>query len=87
MQAPLQTLNVQALRNARFFESLARMDERNNQKSLPGDHDRIDSGDGSTVVYCGDPVRVREGFAIALQSMGMMPVDTGSEPDDSQCGG
>jgi diaminopimelate epimerase len=63
-----------------------RMDKQDNQKPLPDSHSGIDSGDGSTVVYCGNAVRVSEGFAIALQLMGMMHVDTGSRPDDSQCG-
>ena len=64
-----------------------RVDERNNQKfSLDGGKP-IDSGKGSTLVYCGDAARVSEGFAIALQLMGMMHVATGSEPDDSQDGG
>jgi hypothetical protein len=64
-----------------------RMDERNNQQSLPDSHSGIDSGDGSTRVYCGDAAQVREGFAIALQLMGMMHVDMGDQSDDSKDGG
>jgi hypothetical protein len=64
-----------------------RVDNRNNQKSLPASHNAIDPGDGSTFVYCGDATQVREGFAIALRLMGMMPVDTGDQSDDSKSGG
>lgn len=63
------------------------MDERNSQKSLPAGNNGIDSGDESAVVYCGDALRVREGFAIALQLMGMLPAETGGQSDDSEDGG
>jgi hypothetical protein len=64
-----------------------RVDERNNLKFPLDSGKPIDSGKESTVVYCGGAARVSEGFAIALQPMGMMHVDTGSESDDSQSGG
>jgi hypothetical protein len=64
-----------------------RMDKPNNQTSPPASHNGIDSTDGSACVYCGDAAQVREGFAIALRLMGMMHVDAGSEPDNSQSGG
>lgn len=35
----------------------------------------------TTVVFCGDPVQIRRGFALALQLMGIdAPV-----PDDDEC--
>ena len=64
-----------------------RVDERNDQKSPFVSCKSIGPDEGSAVVYCDDPARVREGFAIALRLMRMMPVDTRVQPEDSEDGG
>ena len=86
MQTPLQTLIVQALRNARFVEGL-RVDETNLPKSSSGIGEPVGTkrgrqpGAASSVVFFGDPAQVAEGFAIALRAMGVDQSEPGEDPN------
>jgi hypothetical protein len=84
MQTPLQTFNVQALRNTRSVEGL-RVDDRNLPKypsvDSVGPSQRAEPSFGSTVVFCGDPAQLAEGFAIALRAMGVDQSGPGGDPD------
>ena len=81
MQTPHQTVSVQALRNTRFVEEIARVDDRRPTFPLdkPGKPIGSDAAPdaenvqrkSSPVVYCGTDQQVNEGFAIALQIMAL----------------
>jgi hypothetical protein len=54
-----------------------RVDERNLSKAASGDVGPGRPEPPGTMVFCGDPVRVREGFALALHAMGIAASMTG----------
>jgi hypothetical protein len=85
MQTPLQTSNVQALRNTRFVEGIARgrtgPSESASAIVAPAGLKRALGRADSVVVFCGDPAQMAGGFAIALRAMGVNESKPGEDPD------